>query len=267
MKLRSILFQSMAVAGLAFSIQSCSSDTTSTPTTNTNNSATLIGDSVAMGNGSAWSWTKLDSNGKPTAVGVTFTDEALNGLPDSMTATGMMGTNFKLPNKDGMSPFDHLTINWNPQGHPPEHVYDVPHFDFHFYTITPAEQMGIAGGADSTHIDSNYLPALYITDGQAVPMMGLHYLSALSPELQPPGSPNYAPFTHTFIYGFNQGTFIFSEPMITRAFLTSNANFTEAIPQPAKWQVENKYRPTSYTISYDAATKQHTVSLNGMTLK
>ncbi|HEV2641696.1 MAG TPA: hypothetical protein VGT98_03275, partial [Candidatus Elarobacter sp.] len=27
-------------------------------------------------------------------------------------------------------------LQWHPMGHEPEHVYDTPHFDVHFYTIT-----------------------------------------------------------------------------------------------------------------------------------
>jgi hypothetical protein len=42
-------------------------------------------------------------------------------------------------------------LNWNPHGHIPPGVYDLPHFDFHFY-IEPIEKIfaiSLAEGAGS----------------------------------------------------------------------------------------------------------------------
>jgi hypothetical protein len=27
---------------------------------------------------------------------------------------------------------DHVMLDWTPMGHEPDHVYTLPHFDFHF---------------------------------------------------------------------------------------------------------------------------------------
>src|SRR5690348_14444530 len=40
-----------------------------------------------------------------------------------------------LPSQAAGTGFTVLGLDWNPQGHPPPGIYDVPHFDFHFYYI------------------------------------------------------------------------------------------------------------------------------------
>ena len=59
----------------------------------------------------------------------------------------------------------------------------------------------------------------------AVPKMGVHWVNAKSPELQGMvGNPaGCKPFTATFIQGAWNGTFIFEEPMITRAYIMTEA--------------------------------------------
>jgi len=37
-----------------------------------------------------------------------------------------------LPLVPAVPPFDHIGINWNPNGHPPAGVYNRPHFDVPF---------------------------------------------------------------------------------------------------------------------------------------
>ena len=38
-----------------------------------------------------------------------------------------------------VTPFQWVSVNWNPMGHPPPAppVWAVPHFDFHFYIMAP----------------------------------------------------------------------------------------------------------------------------------
>jgi hypothetical protein len=42
-----------------------------------------------------------------------------------------------LPKEAYNTAFNHIVMSWNPIGHQPEGVYDVPHFDVAFSTITP----------------------------------------------------------------------------------------------------------------------------------
>ena len=32
---------------------------------------------------------------------------------------------------------DHISVDWNPCGHPPMNVFTVPHYDFHIYLVKP----------------------------------------------------------------------------------------------------------------------------------
>jgi hypothetical protein len=82
-------------------------------------------------------------------------------------------------------------LDWNPAGHEPDHVYTLPHFDFHFYKITPAQVMAMMPSDPQWNTKAaslpaaNFVPAGYqaahvlanIPAGAAaVPMMGLHWL-------------------------------------------------------------------------------------------
>ena len=141
------------------------------------------------------------------------------------------------------TPFDHITINWEPTGHEPNGIYNVPHFDMHFYKISVAAQMAITGipGAPPP---AGYLPASYVIPAATVPQMGSHWLDPSSPELPP----TFAPFTHTFIYGSDNGKVIFLEPMITRAFLLGGTTVIKAIPQPIHFAPANTSYPQKYKI-------------------
>ncbi|MEP6495442.1 MAG: hypothetical protein ABJF01_22335 [bacterium] len=57
-----------------------------------------------------------------------------------------------------MSGFDHVVLDWNPAGHEPEHVYTLPHFDFHFYSVSEAEQMKIMPDAPNFAAGAALLP-------------------------------------------------------------------------------------------------------------
>eukprot|EP01083_Nonionella_stella_P210402 761745_1 len=58
----------------------------------------------------------------------------------------VMDYDFDGPHDDHQK-FNHLLLNWNPEGHAPLGIYNVPHFDFHFYFInsTERESLGIDG--------------------------------------------------------------------------------------------------------------------------
>ena len=64
-----------------------------------------------------------------------LSEAALSGLPAEPPATGEWEYQLSLPPEAAGSGYDHVTVDWNPHGHIPEGVYNVPHFDFHFYVI------------------------------------------------------------------------------------------------------------------------------------
>jgi hypothetical protein len=226
----------------------------------------IYGETKPLGAGQVRSWVSLDTSGKPTAIGVTFSEAALSTLPKE-PPPGQEGTELSInfPQATGV-PFKHIGFDWNPMGHPPAHIYDVPHFDFHFYTITEDERDRITLQGDDQARALKQLPSelipegyIYVPDG-AVPRMGNHMVNPLSKELH-----NQA-FTSTFLYGSYDGRLIFAEPMITKAFLEARTNITEAIKQPAKYQ-QPGYYPTKYSVRYDPTKKEYTVALEGLTLR
>ncbi len=191
--------------------------------------------------GKAWTWYEEDNTGKPLRLAIAVDDEAMKSLDRSVPGEDHGGghthnnsISLKLHPKAGTTPFNHVLVDWNPQGHPPAPVYDKPHFDFHFYTSTEQERMAIpAYEQDSLKFknlpSAGYMPQSYIPIPGGVPQMGTHWVDVTSGEL------NGQPFTQTFLYGSYDGKVTFYEPMITEAFIKQNASFERTIPQPDKY--------------------------------
>ncbi len=242
------------------------------------------GTPVKVGEGRARSYVLIDNKngGAPLEIGVALDATALNGLPQPTANAPGGGHNhgdmyeyqLALPPKHG-TPYQFVSLDWNAGGHEPPGVYDIPHFDFHFYTVSKAERDAIVPTDPAfAQKAANFPGAEYVPAGfmvlppppapvPAVPMMGVHWSNLASPEIQPPSSPNYAPFTHTFINGSWDGRFIFSEPMITRAFLLTKPDITVPISTAAKVATPG-YHPTAYRITWDGQAKEYRIALSGL---
>lgn len=217
--------------------------------------------------GKAWTWYEVDDNDAPLRLGIAIDDAAMNSLDTSHPGTpGHHHENNVVLNfhpKASATLFNHVGLGWNPHGHEPEMIYGLPHFDFHYYMISPEAVAAIPPyEVDSTKFKNwpaaDYFPATYINPGGGVPQMGCHWLDFTSPEL------NGATFTQTFIYGSYDGKVTFYEPMITEDFIKNNPTFERTIPQPAKFQKQGYY-PTKMRIA-----KQNGVTniiLEGFVLK
>jgi len=249
------------------------------------------GSPVRLGDGHVRSYVEFGREGNqvPVEVGVAFDESAMEGLPASGSGhhDGHMETHefiLELPAKHN-TPIRFVELNWNPSGHEPEGVYlDVPHFDFHFYTVAKAERDAIvptnpqfAKEADNIPV-GDFVPPFTAPlgppgvppSGIAVPKMGVHWVDLRSQELQGIlGKPEaFKPFTTTFIYGSWNGKFHFLEPMITRAYLlekktTKDAGVrdeTIAIPVPARY-ADPGYYPTAYRITWDEQSREYRVAL------
>jgi hypothetical protein len=218
-------------------------------------SGTFFGPTIAMADGSARAYVSLDSTGTPTNIGLAFSEAALTGLP-----TGAAEFVLALPAEASATPFKHAVINWVPNGHPPAGVYTVPHFDFHFYTITDAERTAIVSVTDPkmTRLPTaEFIPTGYVA-GMASVGMGLHWNDPGAPER------NGEPFTKTFIYGSYDGAIIFAEPMVAKSYLeTKPAVATASLKLPEQYSVRG-YQPTLYTVGYDAVAKEHRVAIAGL---
>lgn len=211
----------------------------------------IDGPAVTVGSGSAHVFITT-SGSRTTGIGIALTDGVFTGLPDSMAEYQL-----PLPSGASLPPWDHATLNWNPQGHPPPNVYMVPHFDFHFYTIPIAAQKAIVGGPDPVAVPAKYIPEDYESEVMAVPAMGVHWNDSLSTEW------HGHPFDRTLIYGFTHGQMNFIEPMITVDYLEHHPNVTVPVKQPAAFQAPGAY-PTSYSVRYDAAEHITRVSLDSL---
>jgi hypothetical protein len=223
-----------------------------------------IGQTQVVGNGVAYAWVRF-KDGKPATIGVTLTESALSGLPETLPADrGYFEYRLALPQEAAGTPFDHISLDWNPKGHEPAGIYDVPHFDFHFYMITPQAQDRItARGEDLARCFKKpapgVMPAGYATGpGSESPGMGAHWADVSSPEF------HGQPFTSTFIYCGYDGKVIAYEPMITRALLASRHTLTQPIKQPTVY-LKRGFYPTSYTVQYDPIRKEVTIALEGLT--
>ncbi len=218
---------------------------------------TFYGPTVEMGNGWIRTWANIKrSNNTPMAIGVEYGVGALDNLSTDPTAfetnTFMLSLHQKVK---AITPFDHVMVDWNPEGHEPAGIYTVPHFDIHFYKIPVAEQMMITS-LPTAPPAAGYLPASYVINAGPVPNMGTHWLDPSSPELPP----TFSAFTYTMIYGSNNGDVIFIEPMITKEFLASGATVNKDYPQPSSYAPSNTYYPSTYNIW--EANGRHYVSLS-----
>ena len=256
---------------------------------------------VHVGNGRARTYVSIDQRhgGAPIEVGVALDEAALDGLPAPM----------QMPMPPGGDPHEHLDthiydlampaqnatpyrfveLDWNPGGHEPPGIYDIPHFDFHFYTVTPAVRNAIdpvalgeaafMAGSANLPPEAERAPSFLAlaAPGQpivAVPRMGTHWVDVRTPELQGMlGNPaGYRPFTTTFLRGSWDGDFIFDEPMVTRAFILGRkaamapAQRDSVMPLPTPAQVRTGgYYPAAYRVTYDALAKEYRIALTQLT--
>jgi len=244
-------FASLCVAGVLL-FSGCTKEETTTPSL----AGTFIGQTQPMGADSARSWVKWDDAGNPKSIGVTFGENALKNLD---TANGSSVV-LSFPTQAAAAVYNHMTIDWNPKGHPIVGVHTLPHFDFHFYMITQPERLAIIPVPDTAiKLSPSYYPSTFMGNPmEVVPAMGWHLLDTLTPEL------HGHVFDKTMVWGAYKGNIIFHEPMITKAFLESKVNFTEPMKQPSMYQKAGKYYATSYSITYDATKKEYTVSLDAL---
>ncbi|HEY9623693.1 MAG TPA: DUF5602 domain-containing protein [Crinalium sp.] len=211
-----------------------------------------------VGQGTARSYVTLGDRRQVSELGVILSESALTGLPSQMAEI-----NLALPRQaTRATPFTHIGLNWNPQGHPPAPIYGTPHFDLHFYTISEAARRRIVTtGADAARVyktpDARLVPTGYVlAPNSAVPGEGSHWINPQAPEFQ--GAPHG--FDHTFVYGFYNGNLDFLEPMISKTALEQHQTFDEAIARPARYSSTRAY-PGRYSASYDTQAHEFRIAL------
>jgi len=219
---------------------------------------TVYGPAVPIGDGIGRAWVAEDASGKPTAVGVMLSEAALNNLPEMneeyiLTFDSSSATDF----------YKFVCLNWSAKGHIPINVYDISHFDIHFYTIEQSERMMIGSNGSAEIIvapTAKYIPSSYELLIGGAPTMGAHWFDVIGPEF------NGTTFDKTFIWGSNNGQFVFWEPMITHDYLLSHSNSETALRQPAAFQQDGWY-PKSYTVNYSSSPNQYMIALSNLTFQ
>jgi hypothetical protein len=246
------------------------------------------GAEVAVGDGVARSYIVVNG-GVVEEVGVALSDRAVHGLPqvDGQAAhaghrdpdgspghaaeeaphgapPGHAEFVLAMPADHG-TPFRFVGLDWNPLGHPPEGIYDAPHFDIHFYTISEAERNLIDPAhpefmrkasrvPDMAEAPAGYLPHHVLEQGEpaafTVPRMGLHWVNPAGAEFA--GSP----FTAAMLYGSWDGEFIFVEPMVARDFLLQNPDLSMPF---ASW-----YGTGVLRVYRDAVTSEYRIAIRDL---
>jgi hypothetical protein len=222
---------------------------------------TFYGPQVHVGDGKVRSWIKITHANEPLEIGIEMTPGALENLPHHHE--GEAHPNWDIPFHQkvrGVTPFDHLTLNWNPEGHPPL-FFGAPHFDIHFYMMTEAERMAIPVWSPATDaLFNNYPPAGYMPANYSAPPGAIGAEPAMGKHWLPP-PPTFLPFNHVMILGTYNGTFNFIEPMATLSYLQSGQSVSKDYSQPQKF-AKAGYYPTKYNIWKDERTGHHFVSLS-----
>jgi hypothetical protein len=278
------LMISLVLAVLAAS--GCSSERTDTSASRTS------GWQLKLGDGMVSSYAELESGGTPAAIGVVWSEGALERLPTGSDEHRCFGRDkdgamnadtkcqhtheFVIPLPDAVArrtdiPFKWVLLNWNPAGHIPPGVYDVPHFDVHFEMGSIAEAFAIESGpcgpelvrcdqfrAGRKPLPPNYLAPDYVDVEAVVPVMGNHLIDPTGPEFQK------QPFTRSWIYGVYEGNVIFYEAMVTRAYMVSKPNSCLPIKAPKAVAVAGFY-PTQYCVRHNATTGEYSVSMEKFT--
>lgn len=250
------------LAGVA--LAACTASEASEPA-----SVTTYGAPVAMGKGTARAYV-VHAKGAPAEIGVALSEAAFSGLPADGAAGGaqmpdghhMYMYTLQMPDRHS-TPYRFVGLDWSPAGHVPSGIYDKPHFDFHFNSISEAERNAIVPSDPEFEAKAERRPAPdlappgYQKLPGGVPLMGAHWVDPTSPEL------NGKPFTRTFLYGSWDGQMIFAEPMITKAFLETRPDVRAPIPTPARYAATGHY-PTEYRVYWNEATREYRVALTGL---
>lgn len=256
-----LVIKSLVVLFLATSCEMLDKETP----TNKGNEITHYGPAVPLGNGKAQSFITLARNGSPSAMGIAISEKALENLPTGHEGHGnhrSLETFLQLPSQASITPFQYIILDWAPEGHEPNGIYNLPHFDCHFYMISNEERLAITplAAMDPEIPLAKYIPVPFIQLPGRVPQMGVHWLDPRSPELAG------ETFTRTFIYGTYKEKIAFMEPMITLDYIKSKPTNIDPVPLPGAFQTAGFY-PSKYEVKYSAVRKEYLIMFSDFSYK
>jgi hypothetical protein len=256
-----------AAAALAVTLSACSS------VAQASKAGTFYGSELGLGKGKVKTYVVTGDDGKPTELGFAFDAATFQGLPEPPHAEAgppLPSQPLYFPDEAKGVAVDHGTFDFVPGGHPPPGVFDLPHFDVHFFYLTQEEVEEInpktadfaARGMKLP--DERYVPedfgAIPNTPPEeaVVPGMGQHLVDMTVPPV-----PGEYKFTEVILNGTWDGKYAFVEPMVTLDYLLSKPTVTNDLKLPQEYQKTGLY-PTKYSIAYDAASNTYMISLNGL---
>jgi hypothetical protein len=251
----------------------------------------IWGEETTVGAGRIRTYATTNPAGKLSSLGVHVDCDAMAAFGDEAVDAHL---HFPDETEDGegvdTNQFTFAGLHYNPAGHPPPGVYDVPHVDFHFYMQAEEAVEAISGGP----LAETPMPFLGLTDYEIpdeqfppgytfekhrfiVEEMGEHLLDGTAPELQG------EEFTHTYLYGAydpsvdltspdgskeielggdsvempvyagdGEGRVTFVEPMVTTDFLRNDLSEAVAVEvaTPDAFFEADEY-PTAYVMKPD----------------
>lgn len=227
--------------------------------------ATFIGPKVAVGNGYVISWIRVINNQTPWEIGIDITSGVLEDLPKD---SGLIEPAIiPLPDiAEKLTPFNHISITWNPENFSDIPGFEQAHFNFYFHTIPIGDRMSIPVWSEETdpsfstypprnHLPKNYSPLIKGIGSYAE--IGRHWLST--------DSKSYLPLAETFSFGTYDGKLIFMDPIVTLSVLKSGEEIIKPIPQPL-YHSGNNPLPREYKISI-SKNENRTVALRNFLLR
>jgi hypothetical protein len=247
---------------------------------------TEFGAPVRLGDGAARAYVR-SHNGVPQEIGVLINFAATDSLPiwppsdgrrcddadgdgriDPLTeCAGGYYLPLSLP-RSVPPPYRWVLLDWNPFGHPPRGVYDVPYFDAHFYVVPRSAvgtirigKCGLLVACDQILQIAKPLPAKYVPAGYP----------ASKPDTVEVGTGDHldtgAGLAHgsTFVYGSLAGSLAFLEPMVRldalRHARSGARRQCTPVAQPPAWERDGWY-PTRYCLG-QTPSGSFQVSLDG----
>lgn len=223
----------------------------------------LAGESTDVGDGEVTAYATAASEGTVSSLGVHVDGTAMDALGgDEVAADLALPAETSAGTALDTHQFTFLRVEYLPEGHFPEGVYDVAHFDFHFFMLDVATVNDIEEGPADYSIPDAQLPAGHVrpplvdTDGDGEPDAPLVEAGRGEP-IVAPDSPEFREgdtFTHAHIYGAYDpdgdgvGQLILFEPMVTPEFLDGRDTVLDVeLETPERYFAADRY-PTRYVV-------------------
>ncbi len=223
----------------------------------------IFGETTEIAGGMASTWARVNGAGKVIWVGLTIPLSMVEQMPPRGSGPSGAVAVLSFPQVvQETTYFNHAEIHANPLGHPSSgadlHRYQVPHFDFHFYSIPVEDVFAIPGGLFFVDVPEELLPDGYAQpEPVSIPQMGRHGSSFEE-------RATIGPFDFATIAGFlpDASYMHFLEPMMSQEFLLRRESFDLPVPIPSVLGRSTRY-PTECVVRYDEDADAYHIVFKG----